>query len=351
MSDLHDFLINTGDNGVLSPHGIIATEKENLPNMAKHVRKYRHVILYAHGGGVGEQGAKETADRLFRKCQDRGLGIYFFIWESGLEDLFLGLFGLERTSKKKVSMTGKNKKISGLFDEISGSLKRQKIHFLDRVKDSEIVDRAEEWAGQLAKGSHLENIWGELIERAKGASKKTGGASLFVKELFKVMADTDTPGNKYKIHLVGHSAGSIYMSFLYQNVLKSILPEHENVTLASIQFMAPAIPIENARKRFEGAVAKNNFLVYTLSHKHEANELTGIKPNSVLRCVSDYCVAEYKGEEGGQDKKELLGIKKDFEDKKAYEFAKLITATKSVSHSKFQEDEHEIELILNNIAN
>jgi hypothetical protein len=129
-----------------------------------------------------------------------------------------------------------------------------------------------------------EMFWDEMKGRAQGASASQGGGALFATELFRVLAGT--PGDRYKIHLVGHSAGSIYLGFLYQEVLKGLFSDHSNVTLASIQFMAPAVTIERTKEAFFTdtgcAVSRDKFLVYMLKPRNEENDNIKIYPSSLL---------------------------------------------------------------------
>ncbi len=330
-SQLYNFLINTGDKGKLSSKGRIITKKEDLPNMAQQIQTipikngFRHIILYAHGGAFAQTGAAKAANRIFLKCKAKGLGSYFFIWESGFMECFLGR--LESTTTTELA-----------GDNI----------FSDMWEWTKKVPSAAWKAFEIAAGevlsAPLRPLWKEMMEeRAPGASEKAGGASLFAEELFKEISKPQTQGNRYKIHLVGHSAGSIFLGFLYQNVLKNLLSTHENkVSLGTIQFMVPAITIDKAEEQFKGAFKendKNRFKVYTLSTEDEKKEITGIYPNSILTYVSKHLA-------GGAP---LLGIKQHFKDNNASSFANLLKPTKSKCHMEFNNDDHEIENILDDI--
>ena len=324
-TQLYPFLINTGDMGGLSHEGRILT-KEYLPNMARQVlttpvsaNGFRHVILYAHGGYNPESAAAETANRLFQKCKRKGLCAYFFIWETGMKELASGW--------------------SKSTDDATGPVGFRAIDFLSGMAKKG-WDEMREIPGKFLTPP-LRTFWKELKERAEGASKSKGGAYLFVHELFKVISQM--PDNNYRIHLVGHSARSIYLGFLYQNALKSLLGRNRKAKLASIQFMAPAISIEHAQSSFRGAITKGKFLVYTLKPEDEDNDSIAIYPHSILKYVREY------GDKNVQPSR-LLGIKEDF-DIMQVNFALHKEATKSEKHQEFEDDGHEIELILEGIAN
>ncbi|MGH6820984.1 MAG: hypothetical protein ACREDU_09015, partial [Methylocella sp.] len=155
-----------------------------------------------------------------------------------------------------------------------------------------------------------------------------------------------TPDDKYKIHLVGHSAGSIYLGSLYQEVLSKLFPQARNVKLASIQFMAPAITLTGARETFsvnaKWAVPREQFMVYMLKEQNEENDSIHIYPSSLLTYVADHL-------EDTNGRVQLLGIRKDF-DAAAVDFATPVKATASVKHEEFDEPDHEVEDILTQIA-
>jgi hypothetical protein len=180
--------------------------------------------------------------------------------------------------------------------------------------------------------------------RSQGASKSKGGAALFVRGLFDTISRT--PTDKYKIHLVAHSAGSIYLGWLYQNVLSGLFQSASNVALASIQFMAPAITAKRAKEAFfaggNDAVSKDRFRVYMLKTADEDEDSIYIYPTSLLTYVADHL-------ESAQKREPLLGIRKDFVDQ-SITFATPVQATVSTKHGEFDDPGHEIETILTEIA-
>ena len=186
-------------------------------------------------------------------------------------------------------------------------------------------------------------FWDEMKGRAQGASTARGGAALFAKTLFSVISRT--PNDKYKIHLVAHSAGSIYLGWLYQKVLHNLLSRTNNVKLASIQFMAPAITIGRAKEAFSvnggWAVPKSHFKVYMLKPKDEDNDSIQIYPSSLLTYVADHL-------ENRNKRVPVFGIRDDF-DRAGINFATPVQAKPSVKHGQFDDKGHEIETIIEEI--
>lgn len=326
------YLINTGDQGKLSSGGLLATKESELSEMAQqvlttHVHSgFRHVILYAHGGLNSEIYSVDTASRLWSVCNEKKLAAYFFIWESGIKESFFGWFKSD--------------------DDAAGPAKFSWQDAWENIKKGtrEKIRAAQKTLGAGLADVVREMFWDEMKGRAQGASTAKGGACLFVKALVDVISRT--PNDKYKIHLVAHSAGSIYLGWLYEKALSSLLPQAANVQLASIQFMAPAVTLERARNAFsyngQWAVPKSKFKVYMLSPEDEENDSIQIYPSSLLTYVADHLEDEDK-------RVPLLGIGKDFTDN-GINFATPVPAKKSVRHGQFDDEGHEIETIVTEIA-
>lgn len=326
------YLINTGDKGELSSGGLLGTRREELPQMAQQVLtapvlqdNFRHVILYAHGGLNSEATSAVTANRLWTLCNDKNLRAYFFVWESGVTESILGWLRSD--------------------DDASGPARFRWRDIWESIAEGAgaIVRETQKIVGAGLAGIVREVFWGEMKGRAQGASTPTGGAALFLDELFKVMSRT--PQDNYKIHLVAHSAGCIYLSWLYQKVLRTLLPG-SNVQLASIQCMAPAITIARAQEAFSRngtwAVPKERFMVYMLKPKDEDNDSIVIYPSSLLTYVADHLEDE-------TTRIPILGIQKDF-DTAHVNFATPVKAMVSNKHGEFDDQHHEVEKIVTQIA-
>jgi hypothetical protein len=327
------YIINTGDKGALSSGGLLATKEEELPSMAQQVLTtpvlkdgHRHVVLYAHGGLNSETHSAETANRLWSVANSNDLRAYFFVWESGIDESVMGWLKSD--------------------DDVTGPTGFSWQDAWEKIKKGTgaIVREAQKQLGAGLAPVAREAFWDEMKGRSQGASTTKGGAALFAKQLFEAMSLT--PGEKYKIHLVGHSAGSIYLGWLYQNILTTLLGSTANVQLASIQFMAPAITIKRATEAFlangTSAVPKNRFVIYMLKPNAEENDSIYIYPSSLLTYVADHL-------EDGSGRVPIFGIREDF-NAAGIDFATPIAATESVRHGEFDDKGHEIETIFAQIG-
>ncbi len=327
------YLINTGDRGALSTDGLLGTRPEELAGMAERVLLapklgdgHRHVILYAPGGLNAEAPSAVNAGRLWALARDQRLPAYFFVWESGISESIIGWLKSD--------------------DDAAGPARFSWQEAWENIKSG---TRAVIRKAQAALGGGLapvvrEVFWDEMKGRAAGASTAKGGAALFARQLFQVMARI--PGDRYKIHLVGHSAGTIYLGFLYRDALKPLLAHAPNVTVGSIHFMAPAITVAGARNTFvangQSAVPMDRFVVHTLKPADEDNDSIHIYPSSLLTYVADHL-------EDGARRVPLLGLQRDFEGQ-GVTFATRVDATVSVKHGQFDDRGHEIETIFAQIG-
>lgn len=331
--EVRSHLINTGDEGKLSSTGRLYTDTTDLKLSAQKVLTstkladdYHHVVLYAHGGLNNEEHAASVASRLFENCKQHHLHPYFFIWETGIDESFMGWLRSNDDALGPARFSWKDTWDN--FKEGAGELMRE----------------AQQTMGKALAPIVREVFWDEMKRRAQKASTQSGGASLFMLELIRVMSQT--PDEQYKIHLIGHSAGSIYLAWLYQNVLAELLQEHRNVSLHSIHFLAPAITIERAQQAFKidgkWAVPKERFHVHTLSDKHENSDSIVIYPSSLLTYVADHL------ESDDHQHVDLLGIRSDFN--KHVDFATGINAEESWRHGQFDDKGHEIEDVFKTIS-
>src|SRR5512138_2195591 len=174
--------------------------------------------------------------------------MYFFVWESGITESVLGWLASD--------------------DDAGGPTRFSWQNAWERIKSG---TRAAIREAQRALGAGLapvvrEVFWGEMKGRARGASTPNGGAALFAAELFRVFARL--PNDRYTIHLVAHSAGSIYLAHLYRQALQGLLQRTPNAVLGSVHFLAPAITVADARAAFladgRPAVPPERFHVHTL---------------------------------------------------------------------------------------
>jgi len=329
------YLINTGDKGELSTNGRMETKEKDLPRMASLVRLaqarngFRDVVLYAHGGLVSETSGAQVSARLWRVCQKKNLPAYFFVWEAGIGESLLGLL----RSRDDAFAPRAGFDLGTFFEDLA-----------DKAKET--VREAQRGVGR-ALAPIVRAGWKEMHERASGASTAGGGAALFADALFKEM-ERPVDTEKFRLHLVGHSAGSIYLARLYERVLRDrVANSAGSVVLGSISFLAPALSVTQAESVFAPGgnlpVPSDLFRIFVLSDDSELADNIGIYPSSLLTYVAD-CLE-------GDKRVPLAGIGKDL--RQAWQGPvkpTIVRATVSDRHGDFDDSGHEVEELLKSLA-
>ncbi|HEU5179847.1 MAG TPA: hypothetical protein VFW45_03580, partial [Candidatus Polarisedimenticolia bacterium] len=342
------YLVNTGDRGELSDGGRLRTPEKDLPAMASRARLarissdgYRDIVLYAHGGLISELAGAKRAAELWSFCRNIGLTAWFFVWETGIGETLLGYL----RSRNDGSGPTVSRTMGSLLSELNLEAAREDLE----KQISELVDKLQEELG-AGLAPLVRKGWNELHGRADGAARlrSKGGAALFANQLLQAIAEGG-PGERYRIHLVAHSAGAIYLGRLYQQFLRGAIASlRGRVTLGSIAFMAPALSVASARRVFapEGRlpVPSERFTIWTLSSDDERDDEIGIYPGSLLTYVADHLERA-----GGREP--ILGIRKDFERASGSLGApRHRPADRSTRHGQFDDPGHEVETIFSEIA-
>lgn len=190
------------------------------------------VLLYAHGGLVGETDALDYARTMYRWWLSKGIYPVFFVWETGiLEILRQRLFGAR--------------------------------DFWDYTSDA-ALELAAKGPGTL--------IWSEMKANARRASEADlgegypGGAYLFGS---KLAAFLSAPGNSgVTLHAIGHSAGAIFHAHLLPALAALGVPRIETLSL-----LAPAVRTELFIEKLLPLVAAQTIARHTcFTMEEEAEE-------------------------------------------------------------------------------
>jgi hypothetical protein len=219
---LRNFVVNTTDNGRLSERGKMTSTPLQVADVfanmaAKHASwlsageaTARHIVLYAHGGLVDENGGLTTAERLLPHWLDHRVYPINFAWESG---------ALETILDAIADLLGVRLPFGAGFDIQEG-----------------VDTLVEGIARRIGSG-----LWSQMKGNAAGASDEgsgtTGddirGGTLIARRLADYVG---THGKEnVKIHLAGHSAGSIFLTALVARL------RLEGLEVDSLAFMGGAV--------------------------------------------------------------------------------------------------------------
>lgn len=219
---LRNFVVNTTNDGRLSERGKMTSTplqvSDIFTNMAaKHAAwlaagetTARHIVLYAHGGLIDENGGLTTAERLLPHWLDHRVYPINFAWESGALETILDAIS---------DLLGVRLPFGAGFDIQEG---------IDTLVEG--ISR------RIGSG-----LWSQMKGNAAGASAEgsgtTGndirGGTLIARRLVDYVA---THGkDTVKIHLAGHSAGSIFLTALVARL------RQEGLDVDSLAFMGGAV--------------------------------------------------------------------------------------------------------------
>src|SRR5258708_395949 len=198
-ADLLPHVINIGDHGLLDPHGDIGTTPEMVREIVRNdipritaAWKKKRIVLYAHGGLVKQDDALQRVNEYRDAMLEKECYPLAFIWNSDFWTIVKEL-------------------LSG------ASAQRRPEDFLDPTKDF-MLDRLDDMLEPLARSLGGQDTWTKMKENALAATTgQDGGARQVLIEL-GMLANADP---KIEFHVVGHSAGSIFLAPLLQYLATS----------------------------------------------------------------------------------------------------------------------------------
>ncbi|PNY81565.1 hypothetical protein CVO96_09430 [Deinococcus koreensis] len=216
------YVVNLGHGGQLSTTGRFTSSPAQLAQIMAHLRDFHaaspqaDVVLYAHGGLVSERGGLITAQKHLNWWLNNGVYPVTLAWQSGPGETLC----------------------AQLAETFAGKLPAGGLGF-DLVEQ---FDRLVEGAA----GRSLRWMWEQMKRsaRAAGAPCRQGppetapGGTLLLQQLARLQAQLRAEtGQRLRLHLVGHSAGSI--------LLGGLLPRMQELGLRaeSMQFLAPAMTL------------------------------------------------------------------------------------------------------------
>jgi hypothetical protein len=263
--DLRPHIVSLGNNGALRPDGTYGTSAEDVKEIFGHIsarvgsaepRTVEHLVLYAHGGLTAEDSAIQKVADLRPALLDAGVYPLSFIWHT---DLWTTLRNI-------------------LQDAIR---RRRPEGFLDNAKDF-MLDRLDDGLEPVARAAGGRRVWAEMQQNAVLASERGGGLLVVLNEIRKLTARHP----RLRVHLVGHSAGSILLGGLVSANHAASRP----VPFTTCTMWAPACTIEFYRERYLPAMrggTLKDFALFTLTDRAEQDDhCANIYHKSLLYLVS-----------------------------------------------------------------
>jgi hypothetical protein len=218
------------------------------------------VVLWAHGGLVGESSGLRIAHKHCAWWRRHDVYPIYFVWETGLWGTIRQLLTNARQRMPAV----------GTRD------------LWDRTTDP-LVERA-------ARALGGEKIWGGMKWSAEQASAPGGGARYVADRLGAFAA---AHGDALRMHAVGHSAGSIFHAHFLPAAFDAGVPRVE-----SLHLLAPAIRVDAFKRQLlphltGDDAAVRRFATFTMQQDWErADSCHGVYRKSLLYLVSRAFEAE-----------------------------------------------------------
>jgi len=300
--ELRPHIVSIGNDGALRPEGTYGTSeadveeilRRDFPRITQGWAKKR-LLLYAHGGLVGESGAvQRIADYRAQLLQNE---IYplAFVWRTDAWTTFTNI----------------------LQDAIRH---RRPEGILDAAKDF-LLDRVDDALEPLARTLGGKAEWDEMKENGGLATIRADGAARIVARHLAELVAADP---SVELHAVSHSAGSIIHAPLVQLLTATGAisdgpmqgSQGLGLRIATSTLWAPACTVDLFKGTYLPAIragAIGRFAIFTLTDDAEQDDnCAGVYHKSLLYLVSN-ALEERPRIPGRRDGEPILGMEKFIE--------------------------------------
>jgi hypothetical protein len=319
--EISPFIINMENNGRLSNTGDFRTQESDIEALITyHLGKARtawglskndpvDIAIYAHGGLTSEEGAGETAAKWIPALYEHKIFPIFLMWET---DFWSTLKG-----RLEDVLEGQPRPTGGLFDGVKSW-----------------------WNERLEKllAAPGTAIWSEMKQNADAISNtaESGGMKLY-------KACRQSPHfadlSKVRLHLVGHSAGSILHSYVVDRL------GGQGWEFESVNFMAPAVRVDLFEETVIPAIKNGKVKRFNQFHLSDDMEQKDPTCKPILGYSRSLLYLVSQALEHGRSTP-VLGMEKYFNDKIASKNLANVHAwaapggeSKSTTHGGFDDDE------------
>lgn len=288
VPELAPHVISIGDNGTLKTNGVWAKTPQQVnavftsqfPAETASWGKKR-LVLYAHGGLVSEDTAVNRIGWYWSYLKTREMYLVGFVWHTDY------LTTLEEI----------------LHDAVAG-VKPEGV--LDSAKDF-LLDRLDDTLEPIARVASGKAEWDKMKANAMAATQNPDGGARIALSGIKQYFDGLSPADRanFEIHLVAHSAGSIFLAPLL-DYMKQCGLKAKTCTL-----WAPACTVDVFQTFYVPAIGSTveKFALFTLDDTTERGDnCAEIYHKSLLYLVSDAFEEHYRVPLLHPDGEPLLGM-------------------------------------------
>ncbi len=217
----------------------------------------KRLVLYAHGGLNSEKDAIQRVRAMGRYFLGNGCYPLFLVWKTGL----LESIGNVLSEKFNSLAAGK---AMGLYDWVT-----------DTISDPLI----EKTIGR----PYARPLWCEMKENAVLAAESGRGGDLLSDAILSLSSSW---GEQFELHLVGHSAGSIILGRLLDNLAQ----KHLTAKVKSVHLYAPACTVAFANRHYapHADIMSNLYLDILADQREQEDDVVKIYKKSLLYFVSNW---------------------------------------------------------------
>ena len=227
----------------------------------------KRVALYAHGGLNSEAESAVRTGILAPYFQENGIYPIFIAWKSGAGQIIRNI--LQDRSKE-----------IGVDSPFAAGV-------IDKIKHAG-VDTWNRAIKVRAQNLGAKSIWSEMKQNAIRGIEPGNALALIADELAALRKEIEKQGQRFELHLIGHSAGSIVLG----HMLDLFSDGATRKVLASCSLYAPACTVAFANAHYVPAVKRarildgTNFHIAVLSDDRETGDSVGPYRKSLLYLVS-----------------------------------------------------------------
>ncbi len=267
--EVRPHVVSLGNDGQLRANGNIGTTpsqvrqicREDFPRITTGWAR-RRLVLYAHGGLVSEDAAVQRVGDYRKAMLEAQCYPLAFVWHSDywttLTDMLTEALRLRKPE---------------------GAISSAKDFMLDRFDDA-LEPLARKLTGKAS--------WDEMKENAMAATRSaSGGARLVLDEVARMVASDPA----IELHLVGHSAGSIFHGPLVRRLTDPVGAGGLGLPVESCTLWAPACTMALFEEAYAPAIQEGrirDFAVYTLTDMAERDDdCARVYNKSLLYLVSN----------------------------------------------------------------
>jgi len=264
----------------------------------RHPGLKRHIVIYAHGGMVSQDSALSLAENQLSWWLNNHIYPIYFAWKSGPADTIL----------------------DQILDDMRGKLPSGGIGFSMVEQFDRLVEKVARtnftWAwDQMKQNARAASdpLPGEATWPAVPGMESMPGASLVVNRLAKYVQEFGP--ESVVLHLVGHSAGSIFHAALLQRLVDA------GIQVETLTFLAPGLRVDEFRRDVYPLLGSGKtvarFATFNLGEGRELSDGCGangvnIYHKSLLYLVSRALERPSTNGQAGAFEVPLLGMTKYF---------------------------------------